>query len=433
MTGIEGVSTAGLATAAPERLDSVQKPDTTGLRVAYLVNQYPKGSHTFIRREIAALEQLGVSVERFSVRRCGEQLVDRADLEERDRTRVILGVSRAGLLLAVARHVLSSPARAWRALRMAVRIGWRSDRGVLRHLAYFAEACVLEEWLRAEGVPHLHAHFGTNSAAVAMLCRELGGPPFSMTVHGQEEFDKPEFLALGEKVQRSAFTATISAYSRSQIYRQTEPEHWSKVHIVRCGIDESYKRAPTPPPANRRLIYVGRLCPGKGLSFLLDAAAQLRADGVDFELALAGDGPMRPQLEQRIHELGLASSVQLLGWCDGPRVRAELEASRALVLPSFAEGLPLVLMEALGAGRPVVSSRLAGIPELVRDGECGWLVTPGDVDDLAAGLRRALDAPAELLERFGAHGNRRVLDMHDAMAEAALLRDLFARSALCPP
>lgn len=435
MAGVQGATgAAGAGTAWVEAPDAtVESVDTRGIRVAYLVNQYPKGSHTFIRREIVALEQLGVSVERFSVRRCPEDLVDSADLEERDRTRVILSGGWVGLLATAAVELARQPLRGLRAFRMASRIGWRSDRGWLRHMAYLAEACVLRAWLREARIPHLHAHFGTNSAAVAMLCRELGGPPYSITVHGQEEFDKPEAISLGEKVERSAFTATISAYSRSQIYRHTDPSHWAKIHVVRCGVDESYAQTPDAPPSARRLIYVGRLCPGKGLTLMLEAASRLRADGLDFEIALAGDGPMRSDLEQRIEQLGLGHTIRLLGWCDGPRVRRELVVSRALVLPSFAEGLPLVLMEALAAGRPVVSSRLAGIPELVRDGESGWLVTPGDVDELAEAMRRALEAPAELLERFGATGFQRVRRLHDVRGQAAVLRDLFAAAALCGP
>ena len=179
------------------------------MRVAYLVNQYPRVSHTFIRREIAALEGQGVEVERYSLRRDLGELVDEADVRELARTRVVLGVGVVRLLWALLAMCMAHPVRASRALAWACRIGLRSDRGVLRHIAYVAEACVLRGWLKASGTGHVHAHFGTNSAAVAMLCHMLGGPSYSFTVHGPEEFDKPLMLGLQDKIERSRFVVGI--------------------------------------------------------------------------------------------------------------------------------------------------------------------------------------------------------------------------------
>jgi hypothetical protein len=208
------------------------------VKIAYLVNRYPRTSHSFIRREILALEALGLEVRRYSLRPLDEKLVSEADQQELTRTRVILAAGAIAHALAVASASLRSPARFVRALALAVRLGWRSDRGLPRHLAYLAEACVLVRWLRQDPVDHVHAHFGTNPAAVAMLCHELGGPSFSFTVHGPEEFDKPEFLGLGEKIHRAAFVVAISSFGRSQLCRWSRYEDWEKIQVVRCGVED---------------------------------------------------------------------------------------------------------------------------------------------------------------------------------------------------
>lgn len=397
------------------------------MSIAYLVNQYPQTSQSFIRREIEALESQGRAVARYTVRGVDQPLVDAGDRAERDRTRVVLGVGGRGLAGAMLREAFTRPAAFARALRLAVRLGRPSDRGVAVHLVYLAEACVLRGWLASAGVAHVHAHFGTNSTAVAALCRALGGPPFSFTVHGPEEFDSPRALGLGEKVRRSAFVVAISEFTRSQVYRWADHADWSKVHVVRCGLDPSYLdgSGPVPPTATNRLACVGRLAEQKGPLLLVEAAGRLRDRGVDFELVLVGDGPMRGEVERLIARLGLGDRVRLAGWMSKAEVRDVLIGSRAMVLPSFAEGLPVVLMEALALGRPVITTYVAGIPELVEPGGSGWLVPPGSVDDLVDAMASALAASPADLERMGRAGAARVAARHDAATEAAKLARLF--------
>ncbi len=404
-------------------------PPLLGVRVAYLVNQYPKVSHSFIRREIHALEALGCDVERISVRRVDETLADPADRREAELTHVILGRGALPLLRAVVGTAVTAPRRWLASLRLAWRLGRRSDRGRLRHLVYFAEACVCLPWLREAGAQHIHAHFGTNSAMVAMLIHALGGSRYSFTVHGPEEFDKPEFIALGEKIRRAAFTIAISDFGKSQLYRQVEYDHWRKIAVVRCGVDQRFLGAPVvPAPTAPRLVCVGRLCEQKGQSLLVEAAAQLVAAGRELELVLVGDGPMRPQIEELIQRAGLRGSIRITGWLGEAEVLREIVSARALVLPSFAEGLPVVIMEALALGRPVIVTRIAGIPELVEDGTNGWLVTAGSVDQLVHAMGEALGASPELLDRLGAAGRKRVLAQHDAHAEGAKLGGQIARA-----
>jgi colanic acid/amylovoran biosynthesis glycosyltransferase len=395
------------------------------MKLAYLVNQYPRVSHTFIRREILALEREGLEVARFSIRSSPEEVVDPADRAELDRTQVILAVGLHGLLFALLARLLLGPIALARAALLTARIGWRSERGMLRHLAYLAEACVLRGWLRAAGVTHLHAHFGTNSAAVAMLCSELGGPPYSFTVHGPEEFDKALLISLRTKIERARFVIAISNYCRSQVFRHCGHEHWPKVHVVRCGLDQEFLSAePEPIPAAPRIVTVGRLNEQKGQLLLIEAAARLERRGIAFELVLVGDGEMRGELETTIAREGIAERVRITGWASNSEVRAQLSAARFMVLPSFAEGLPVVIMEALALGRPVLTTYVAGIPELVGD-DCGWLIPAGSVDAIAEGIERALTLDNLRIEALGRSGRARVRRHHDAEVEARTLLQLF--------
>jgi len=398
--------------------------------VAYLVNQYPKVSHTFIRREILALERQGLTVQRFAVRGWDGPLVDDEDRRERAQTRYLLQDGAAALLLPVLQRLVAAPARFARAAALAWRMGRRADRPLPVHFVYLAQACRLLGWLRDAGATHLHAHFGTNPAEVAMLTHALGGPPWSFTVHGPEEFDRPRFLGLPEKLRRAAFVVAISSFARSQLYRWVEHAHWAKVHVVHCGLDRGFHAvAAVPPPTRPRLVCVGRLCEQKGQLLLLQAAHALRRRGVDIELVLAGDGEMRAEVESRIASLGLAPRVRVTGWIDEAQVRDEILAARALVLASFAEGLPVVVMEAMALRRPVVTTYVAGIPELVRDGENGWLFPAGDVDALAAAMEACLATPPDRLARMGEAAHRRALERHDIDTEAAKLAALFGQPA----
>jgi glycosyltransferase involved in cell wall biosynthesis len=398
------------------------------MRVAYLINQYPKVSHTFIRREIQALERQGVSVIRISVRGWNEPLVDSEDAKERKRTRYVLKDGALPLIVAFVQLLLSHPIRTLRALSLELRIAHHSDRPLPVHLIYLAEACQVFLWLQHENVDHLHAHFGTNSAEVAMLVHLLGGPPWSFTVHGPEEFDKAYQIALAEKIRRANFVVAISSHGRSQLYRLVDHNQWPKISLVHCGLDREYfNDVPDRPLSSRRLVCVGRICEQKGQLLLLEAAKLLVDKGIDFELVLAGDGEMRSESEQFIADHELGANVRITGWISADQVRAELLAARALILPSFAEGLPVVIMEAMALQRPVISTFVAGIPELVEPNEHGWLVPPGDVEALATAIENCLAAPENKLLKMGQLAKLRVQTRHDADVEARKLRLIFAK------
>jgi glycosyltransferase involved in cell wall biosynthesis len=400
------------------------------MRVAYLVNQYPKVSHSFIRREIAALEALGTGVLRVASRGWNAPVADAADEAEREKTHYLLRGGGVPLLAAVLRAFLGAPARFVSAMAHAAGMARMSPRALPVHMAYLAQACGLRELARREGVEHVHAHFGTNSAEVAMLCHALGGPAYSFTVHGPEEFDMPAGLHLREKVQHAAFVAAVSSFGRSQVYRWIPHAHWGKVRVVRCGLDDAFGEDATGvAPDARTLVCVGRLCEQKGQGLLLQAARDMAQRGLRFRLVLAGDGEMRGQLEQLVDEYGLRDRVRITGWVGGAQVRALLLQSRGLVLPSFAEGLPVVLMEAMALGRPVVTTQIAGIPELVRDGVDGWLVPAGDCAALVRACTELLEADAGRLSAMGRGARERVVQRHSAAGGARKLLQLFAESA----
>jgi len=394
--------------------------------IAYLINQYPKVSHSFIRREIAAIEAHGLHVRRFAIRACSVELVDPADQEEVNRTQLVLDVGATGLLVALLRVVSTRPLRFLQTLGLTLKLSRGAERSLLHHLAYLAEACVLLGWFSQAEIDHVHAHFGTNSATVALLCSALGGPPYSFTVHGPEEFDKVKAISLPQKVARAAFVVAVSNFGRSQLYRWCSVSQWSKIHVVHCGVDAEFlASAPASMSSEPRLVCVGRLCAEKGQLLLLDAASRLRQQCLPFKLTLIGDGPLRGELEAMIKQLNLDDHVEITGWADSTQVRQTILAARALVLPSFAEGLPVVIMEALALGRPVVSTYVAGIPELVESEVCGWLVPPGSVEELVIAMRKALQAPVEKLEQMGHIGAERVASCHDAAIEASKLANLF--------
>ena len=398
------------------------------MKIAYFVNHYPKVSHTFIRREILALERRGFEVLRIALHGWDTPVPDEEDRAERDRTRYVLQNGAVALLLPMLRCLLQSPLRFIDAMALAMRMARaHRQRPLIYHLAYLAEACVVLSWVGAYGARHIHAHFGTNSAEVAMLTRALGGPPFSFTVHGPDEFLQP--MGLPEKIRRSAFVVAISSYGRSQLYLRLPHRDWHKVHVVHCGLETPlYEATPVPVPVASRFVCVGRLSEEKGQMLLLEAVARTAAKDIPIELVLVGDGPLRGELERLIEKRRLGTQVRITGWISNKDVREEIVGARALVLPSFSEGLPVVIMEAMALRRPVLTTYIAGIPELVLSGENGWLFPAGSLDDLTAALEACLSTSTEALQKLGDAGYSRVIARHSIDDEAGKLAELLMAS-----
>ncbi|MCB9655201.1 MAG: glycosyltransferase family 4 protein [Deltaproteobacteria bacterium] len=398
------------------------------LRLAYLTTEYPKVSHTFIRREILELERRGLPILRLAIRNPGGAIADPADEEEAKKTIHCLDLPRHEFVRRPLERMAKNPAAWARATEMALSMSRQSERGLGRHAAYLAEAAVLLRVLERERIDHVHVHFGTNAAAVARLMRCLGGPTYSMTVHGPDEFDAPIGFSLGAKVEDASFVCAISDYASAQLRRWVNSSHWDKIHVVRCTVGESFLRnQPIVDPNSNLLVSVGRLSAQKGQLLLIEALAEARKAGVDARLVLVGDGELRHEVEAKIEALNLKDRVTITGWVGEAEIRNYIRQSRALVLPSFAEGLPVVIMEALAMGRPVVSTVIAGIPELVKPGENGWLVTSGRVDEVAGAICEVMKVPADMLDAMGKRGRDRVLRHHFTETEGAKLEALFRR------
>ena len=396
-------------------------------RVAYLINQYPKVSHTFIRREILALERQGIVVDRFALRGWDDDaVVDAADISEREKTRYVQKGGIATLIGELARTAIFRPARFFKAFSRALSMSRNAVRPLPYHLIYLAQACRIARWLDGSDATHLHAHFGTNPAEIAHLVRILGGPEYSFTIHGQDEIEGAKRLHFPRKIGQSKFTVAISAYCRSQILREIPHREWDKLKIVHCGLDGEYFSDTAPDiPETPVFLAIGRLSPEKGHLILLDAFAKLQEQHPQARLVFAGDGPMRTELENRIAALNLKDAVEITGWVDTARVEAELSHATALVQPSFIEGLPVVIMEAMAKRRPVISTYVAGIPELVIPGVTGWLVPAGEVEALADAMVEAASARADQLQQMGEAGQTRAKERHLIDREAEKLAALF--------
>lgn len=398
------------------------------MRLAYLCNLYPAVSHSFVRREIEGVELAGHEVHRFSVRPARADLKDEADLREAERTETVLGEGLGRLLGSGLILCLSRPLKSIGALAAAYRLAGPGLKAKAKHAAYWLEAAWLARRLEKLRVEHVHAHFGTNPAAVALLVKAFGGPSFSFTVHGPDEFDAPVALSLPAKIEAASFVAAVSSYGRSQLMRWSRPEQWGKIEVVRCGLDGGFldvTREPVPAKS-AEFVCVARLSAQKGLPLLIAACDRLRANGERFTLTIIGDGDLRAKLASEIRQRKLEKVVSLAGIRTSAEIREHLLQARAFVLPSFAEGLPVVIMEALALSRPVITTAIAGIPELV-DSECGWLIPAGSEEALVAAMTEALRASGEDLATKGAVGTERVHRLHDAKRNAGLMIEAFMR------
>ena len=397
------------------------------MTIAYILNTYPQPSHSFIRREIRALETSGLIIKRIAMRRPTMPLVDPQDISEEGQTDYVLERGSAQLIRGALGRVLRHPGAALKALKLAWQMGGRSPQGRLRHLIYWVEACAVANDCNSLNIDHAHAHFGTNSAAVAMLSHEMNGPSYSFTVHGPEEFDAPEALSLGTKLQKARFSVAISQFGRSQLSRLVHPDIWTNIKVVHCGIEPAKFAEPIAITNGKlRMVSIGRFSEQKGQISLIKAMEKVVTQNPDAHLTLIGDGPLRAEIEQAIDQSNLGQNITLTGWLSEDGVQQELIKAQALVMPSFAEGLPMVIMEAMATARPVIATFVAGIPELVLPGETGWLVPAGDVDALVDAIDELAQTNVADLIKMGRIGRERAFERHDVTKEAAKLAAHFA-------
>lgn len=397
-------------------------------QVAYLTNLYPSPSHSFIRREIHGLEAAGWQVHRFAHRRNPIEPVDPSDKQERQQTCVLLDLPLGTLLLAVLAWIVERPLSTAATVLFSMQMAWRGDRRYVAHAAYFVMACALSRRLRGLGCRRLHAHFGTNPAAVACLAHRLCGLAYSVTFHGPHEFDPSLHLSLSDKIAAASFVVTVSDAGYRQMLEQF-PEFAAKFRLVRCGLDATWFDAPlSDAQHSRELLCVARLDPQKNPLLLLAAARILVERGVAFQLKIAGDGPLRGKMDAYIAASDLGSYVELTGWQTQHHVIERLRVARALVLSSRDEGLPVAIMEAFALGVPVIAPDVGGVNELVQSGATGWLVPRGDARSLADAMHECLRTEPEELRRMGSEARRRV-QAHDVRISVGMLSNEFVKVA----
>jgi glycosyltransferase involved in cell wall biosynthesis len=328
------------------------------------------------------------------------------------------------------------PVRCAAALATAWRLARPGVRGRLWSCFYFLEAVVVWDRCRRVGARHLHVHHLNQAGDVAMVAVELEGRPrgraswtWSFTMHGPDELTDVTRFRLADKARHASAVACISDYARSQLMALLPPDQWAKLRVVHCGLvpDEwSMGRHEPSPPGAIRVLYVGRMVPVKGQPVLFEAIEELVQQRVDVRATFVGDGPSMDDLRQRVAAAGLSERIELTGAVGQDDIKQHFAAADVLVVPSFAEGVPVVLMEAMAAGLPVVASHIAGIPELVDDGISGILVPPGRSDALADALRRLADDP-ELREAMGRRGRAKVEAEFDVRQSATDLEAMFAQ------
>ncbi|HEX7186407.1 MAG TPA: glycosyltransferase, partial [Thermoanaerobaculia bacterium] len=379
--------------------------------VAVLLSRFPLITETFILREVIEMERQGQPVRLVPLLHERPEVVHREALPWMDRA-LHAPLLSAAVLLASLRALRRRPGRVLRLFGKLLTASVAAPNFLLRTLALFPKSLWVAERLEAEGAAHLHAHFATHPATMALIVSSLTGIPWSMTVHAHDIFVRQAMLR--DKLAAARFVRAISRFNREYLERRFPGEVADKVRVIHVGIDpEVYRRLPAPAADPPKILCVASLRPYKGVPVLLEACRRLLDNGVTFRCEIVGEGPMRPELERRIAGLGLAGTVSLLGALPQHEVTCRLGASAVFVLPSIVapdgqmEGIPVALMEAMAAGRPVVTSALSGIPELVEDGMSGVLVQPGDAPGIAAALKRLLEDPGLRL-RMGERGREKV-------------------------
>jgi colanic acid/amylovoran biosynthesis glycosyltransferase len=446
-----------------ERDDSARRPEGTGpgvtgpgvkgpggtgadegdmglgtVKVCYVTSHYPALSHTFVMREVMGVRAAGLQVATVSVHRAdAAQLLAQVDIEEAAQTWDIFPLDKREFITAHATALLRHPRAYFGTLREAVSCAPPGLRGRLWQLFYFAEAIELWDHAQRQGIRHFHAHLANMAADISWLAAAFGraaqpgqGWRWSFTMHGPTELYATDRFNLSQKVAHADAVICISDYTRSQLMYLSPPEHWAKIHIVHCGAD--LKRYPYVAPAlgpRLSVLCVCRMVAEKGVQMLVDAVGELRSEGTEVELVLVGSGPLQDSLRARVAQLGLGEDIKFAGAVGQDDMAGYYARADAFCLPSFAEGVPVVLMEAMATGRPVIASRITGIPELVEDGVSGLLVPPGNLGHLTKALAELAGSPARR-QSLGQAGRARVEQEFDAEKCAAELATIFTQLAL---
>jgi len=385
-------------------------------RIAYLVSQYPAYSHTFILREIVQLRQFGVEILVASINlpdRPFDKLTD-IERQEAEQTFYIKQQGMVKAVFALVKTLVLNPVGLLRGVKHAIKLGGWNIKQVLYHFFYLIEALLLGHWMHTQNVQHLHVHFATPAASVGLLVKTVFGYSFSFTVHGPDEFYNVTGYNLLEKIIAADFVFCISHYARSQVMKLSPVQMWSKFDVCRLGVDTQRFIPAVKSQANEtcQLLCVGRLTPAKGQAILLESVAQLKQQGITVHLTLVGMGSDEQSLKNYAKSLDIVSQVTFTGAIDQDNILAYYNAADMFVLPSFAEGLPVVLMEAMAMEIPCITTTITGVPELIQQGQNGILVPASDSDSLTQAIKQLAENQA-LRQQLGQAGRLKVLSDYE--------------------
>ena len=397
----------------------------SNMRIGYFTQQYPRATDTFIQQEVAGLRRRGFDVHTFSVRRPGSAHdVGPEVLAEKRATHYLLPTALTALIQANLSALTRSPQRYLAVLTLAVKTRQPGLRGLALQLAYFQEAVLLSLQLQRQGVTHLHNHLGDTSGTVTLLAGRLSGITYSMTIHGPHIFFDPTHWALREKLRHSRFMVCISHYCQSQLMLVSDQADWHRLKVIRCGVDVERFPYSDVRAEVKKLLYTGRLAVEKGVPVLFASLRALLSRGYELELTLVGDGSDREELQELARQLGICHRVVFVGYAGHDRVRDYLQQSDVFILPSFAEGVPVSLMEAMACGVPVLSTYVGGIPELIESEKTGLLVPPADSTALCQAIVRYCD-DIGLRQRVSRSARQAVVSGFNLDTEVGKLAELF--------
>ncbi len=409
------------------------------MKIAYLSSQYPAPSHTFIRREVEALRRRGLDIATFSIRRPDpHEVISLADQQSLATTWYVLPNSPLNVLCNNLSCFLRRPVAYFWTLTQTLKHRLPGLKGLLWSYFYFLEAMLLAEQFEARQIQHLHTHFANPAANVGLAISRYLGITWSLTLHGPRDFDDSLAILLAEKVAACQFVACATQFGCAQTMRLTPPSEWHKLFVSRCGLEldkfpqqsswervfprelprdeekaagnQTGDRGNFPPQQHRlQILCVARLAPDKGQVGLLQAFALAVAQGMEADLVLIGGGPDEARIRATISEYRLDARVRMLGVQPESVVFETMLKSDFLVLASFAEGLPVVLMEALFLKLPTIAPMINGIPELIEHERTGLLFIAGDWPQLADRMV-TMAQDADLRARLATAGYQKVIE-----------------------
>jgi len=394
-------------------------------KIAYLTGEFPRPTDTWIQREIKGLEKAGSPVETFAIRRPKQDPVGEEQKTFLENTTYVLELCKSfKLITSHFKYKITSPINYLKTLKLAFDTKRPGTRGGLYQFIYFLEAAVLAQELEKREIDHIHNHFGDASCTVAMLAAKLAKIEYSFTLHGPGIFYEPHTWRIDKKIQLAKFVACISYFCRSQAAVFTEPEDISKLKIIHCGIETSKLETAKHSDGRQNILFVARLAELKGLADLIEATKKITQKNTNLKLTIIGDGPERERFEKLAATKGLSEIVNFTGYLSQTEVASYLSETDVLVLPSYAEGVPVTLMEALGSQVPVVATQVGGVSELVEDQTNGIIIRPGDIGQLSEALLTLIQDP-ELRKQYGLQGQAKVRAEFNSEVEAIKLQKLF--------